>query len=209
MISELIINKGIYNNIDVMENTLESFKEAFSKGYSVKTKVQILKDNTFILLEDDALERVFNLKDNIKSMTYDDLEYISKYDILKLKDILTFVLETVVILEVSSNSKKILKMLFKELDGYQANFIILSKNMKVLKFFRKNKFRVMLKIDKRNKRWINSNFKIDNYCLENGLFDRKVIRKIREQHTVIGFGVTKYDDLNTFKEIFDKIIIDF
>jgi len=70
-----------------MENTLESFNESFKNNYTIKTKLQVLNDKTFGLLEDDALERLMNLKDNIKNMSYEDVDYIPKYSVSKLDDL--------------------------------------------------------------------------------------------------------------------------
>lgn len=206
MNNKLFIDRGIYNNIDVMENTLESINDAFRCNYNVKCKVQHLNDGTFILFEDNALTRLLNIKDNIKSISYDEIEYMSKYNILKLDDLLNVLDNNLVILELSNFSKKVCNIFLKKIKDYQKNIIILSKNVKVLNFFKKNGFLVMFKIGRKNKLQINSYFKPDFYCVDNGLFDRKRIKKLREDYYVLVNNVKK-DEIKYALEMYDNVII--
>lgn len=206
MDNKMIFNKGIYNNIDIMENTLDSFNAAFNNNYTIKTKLQVLKDNNFILLEDNALEKLMNLKDNIKNMSYEDIDYISKYNVLKLEDFVKNINNNKVFLEVSNMSKKNINLLLKIIGNLKENIVILSMCVRVLKFFRKCGFKVSLMIKKKNKRLLNVYFKPDFYCIDNGLLDRKKIKKLKEEFYVIANDVD-YKNVKEVLEIYNNAII--
>lgn len=206
MNDRMIFNKGIYNNIDVIENTLDSFNAAFNDNYTIKTKLQVLKDKTFVLLEDNVLERLMNLKDNIKNMSYEDIDYIAKYNVLKLEDFVKIISNNKVFLEVSNMSKKIINMLVKIIGDFKENIIILSVNVSVLKNLKKRGFVVSLKINKKNKRLLNAYFKPDCYCIDWGLLDSKKIKKLKEDFYVIANEVD-YKDMKDVLEIYNNAII--
>jgi len=189
-----------------MENTLESFNESFKNNYTIKTKLQVLNDKTFGLLEDDALERLMNLKDNIKNMSYEDIDYIAKYNVLKLEDFVKSINNNKVFLEVPNMSKKIINMLLKIIGDYKKNIIILSMNVSVLKVLKKRGFKVSLKIKRKNKRLLNAYFKPDCYCIDWDLLDGKKIRKLKEDFFIIANEVD-FNNKEDVLEIYNNVII--
>jgi len=206
MDNKMIFNKGIYNNIDIMENTLDSFNAAFNNNYTIKTKLQVLKDKTFVLLEDNALERLMNLKDNVKNMSYEDIDYIAKYNVLKLEDFVKIISNNKVFLEVPNMSKKNINMLVKIIGDFKENIIILSMNVSVLKVLRKRGFKVSLKIKKKNKLLLNAYFKPDCYCIDWDLLDGKKIRKLKEDFFIIANEVD-FNNKEDVLEIYNNVII--
>lgn len=205
--NKIIMNKGMFNNIDLMENSIESFKETFNLNYVLRCKIQYLKDNNFIIFEDDTLERLFNLKDSIKNTTYDDLDYIAKYKIPTILDLLNIISNNNVILEIGITSKKVLKKLEPILSNYKNQIIIESTYIKTLNFFKKKNYITSLLIIK-NKRLINSYFKPHIYNISINLFDKKIIKKLRENYYVIGNIIKDNNELKENKEIFDNLIIE-
>ena len=107
--NKVIVNKGLFNNIDVMENSIESLEEALKKDYILRLNVIHLKDNNFIIFDNDALERLFNIKDNIKNFDYAELSYIATFNILKIEDIKDIVSNKAIIININEYKKKILK----------------------------------------------------------------------------------------------------
>ena len=189
-----------------MENTLESFNESFKNNYTIKTKLQVLNDKTFGLLEDDALERLMNLKDNIKNMSYEDIDYIAKYNVLKLEDFVKIISNNKVFLEVPNMSKKNINMLVKIIGDFKENIIILSMNVSVLKVLKKRGFKVSLKIKRKNKRLLNAYFKPDCYCIDWDLLDGKKIRKLKEDFFIIANEVD-FNNKEDVLEIYNNVII--
>jgi len=161
---------------------------------------------TFVLLEDNALERLMNLKDNIKNMSYEDIDYIAKYNVLKLEDFVKIISNNKVFLEVPNMSKKNINMLVKIIGDFKENIIILSMNVSVLKVLKKRGFKVSLKIKRKNKRLLNAYFKPDCYCIDWDLLDGKKIRKLKEDFFIIANEVD-FNNKEDVLEIYNNVII--
>ena len=86
--SRYFVYKGIYDNKNVYENTLEAIKVAIRKNKAIYLTVCETKDKELIICENDCLTRIQNQKDNIKDMTYDEISYLSFYHIPKLTEVL-------------------------------------------------------------------------------------------------------------------------
>ena len=50
--TNLISHRGIHDNIKVYENTLESFKLAIKKKYTIELDIHLTKDNQIIVFHD-------------------------------------------------------------------------------------------------------------------------------------------------------------
>ncbi len=206
--NQVIINKGLFNNISVMENTLESFKLAFSKDYIVRFSLNILKDNNVIIFDSSALERLLNLKDNINTYNYEDLDYLASFKILKLLDIKEICINKIMIIFIPEYPKKLLQSIVKELKQLQAKIIIESDSIKVLKYFKKLNYSVSLLINYENKSKINSLFKPDIYNLEIDLFDKKYIKILRENYYTLGSIVYNSEKLLENKDVYDNLVVE-
>ena len=84
------INKGVYDN-DIKENTTEAFNKAITENLGLFFNVIMTKDNKIVVFNDENLERLLNLKDEIKDTTYDELKYLSSYHIPLLSEVLDLV----------------------------------------------------------------------------------------------------------------------
>lgn len=92
----IIAHRGVHNEKDIIENSLEAFKEAVNKNYIIELDVHFLKDGEVVVFHDDNIERVTGINKNLKDCTYDEIRnikllnkntYIPKFsDVLKLVD---------------------------------------------------------------------------------------------------------------------------
>ena len=92
----IIAHRGVHNEKDIIENSLEAFKEAVNKNYIIELDVHFLKDGEVVVFHDDNIERMTGINKNLKDCTYDDIRnikllnkntYIPKFsDVLKLVD---------------------------------------------------------------------------------------------------------------------------
>lgn len=92
----IIAHRGVHNEKDIIENSLEAFKEAVNKNYIIELDVHFLKDGEVIVFHDDNIERMTGINKNLKDCTYDEIRnikllnkntYIPKFsDVLKLVD---------------------------------------------------------------------------------------------------------------------------
>ena len=92
----IIAHRGVHNEKDIIENSLEAFKEAVNKNYIIELDVHFLKDGEVVVFHDDNIERMTGINNNLKDCTYDEIRnikllnkntYIPKFsDVLKLVD---------------------------------------------------------------------------------------------------------------------------
>ena len=61
----LISNKGLYDNVNIFENTLESFSKAIDNNLIIYLKVRLTKDKVPVIYSDSNLARLMNLKDRV------------------------------------------------------------------------------------------------------------------------------------------------
>ncbi len=205
--NKYIVDKGIYNNIDVMENTLESFDKALKKNLNIRFEVNYLKDDSLITFSSESLEKIFNLKDDIEDYSYQDFLYISKYHIPKFEEVMSMTNNTIIVY-IKEYSSKILKLVEKKLEFYKDRIIIESLSIKVLKYFKKKEYCVSLLINNKNKRYLNTFFIPDVYDLEIGLFDDKFIRMFKENFYIMGYFVKNNQELMRYKDVYNNLILE-
>ena len=61
----LIAHRGIHDNIDIPENTLQAFKKAVKNNISIELDVQLTKDNVLVIFHDDNLKRMTGINKTI------------------------------------------------------------------------------------------------------------------------------------------------
>ena len=84
------VHRGLVKR-KLAENTAESFKQSFKKGYGIETDIHVTKDNEFICFHDFTLNRIFKKKVSVKNTEYSKIKKIStqnKKPIPLLKDLL-------------------------------------------------------------------------------------------------------------------------
>jgi Glycerophosphoryl diester phosphodiesterase len=113
-----LIHRGIVNK-KYKENTLNSFKASFKRGYGIETDIHLTKDHKFICFHDFTLKRIFKKKLSVKNIKYSQIKKISikyKKPIPLLKDLLTASKNKYpLFIEIKPIfSKKILKKLLNE-----------------------------------------------------------------------------------------------
>tara|TARA_B110000438_G_scaffold12707_1_gene12379 strand:+ start:39 stop:680 length:642 start_codon:yes stop_codon:yes gene_type:complete len=118
-----LIHRGILKK-SYKENTLNSFKLSFEKGYGIETDIHATKDLKFVCFHDFTLNRTFKIKKSVKNLNYKNLKDISKgkkAEIPLLKDFLKLSKNRYYLfIEIKPLfSKKLLKKLIKETSKYK------------------------------------------------------------------------------------------
>ena len=75
-----IAHRGIFNNKKTVENTINAFKKAIAKGYTIEFDLQLTKDNKVVVSHDDKVDRLSNEKGFIKDKTLEELRNIKLLD---------------------------------------------------------------------------------------------------------------------------------
>ena len=132
-------HRGLFDNKNIVENTVSSFKKALKDNINIELDIRITKDNKIVVFHDENLKRLTDLDKLVKDMTYDELEMIKLLDtndtIPLLEDVLKIVNGRVTLLieikELFSNSS--LKELNKLLLEYNGKVLLQSFNPLVIR----------------------------------------------------------------------------
>ena len=135
---------------------------------SVEIDVRLTKDFELIVFHDEDASRMLKLKDEINSLTYEELEYLSPYHIPTLNEVLKCVDSKVpIVIEVKEDNKIIRNKLIEILNDYKGNYVIQSFIYDIVKFFRKKNYIVGLLVgDKKNIKYLTKNIDVDFFNIK-------------------------------------------
>ena len=208
--NKYFLNKGIYDNKDVFENTIEAIKATIKIKLGIYLTVRETKDHIFVIYEDSNLSRLQNIKDKISDMTYDDLEYISFYHIPKLSEVLELIsgkIDIIFDLKIKNKNKEIYEML----KNYKGKYLVIS-NAKIINEINKNFSFITVGeiITKKNKFSIYNYFiKTDFKSYDINYYDTIKLKKLKEDgKPIIGYKITNQDLYNDYKDEFEYLVID-
>lgn len=208
--SKLIAHRGIYDNEKMYENTLSAILKAMSLGYIVEFDIRMLADGEIVLFHDKDMMRLLNVEGCIENLTYEELAYIAKYDVPKLKDILEFVKgEVPLLIELKSITKRGLfeSKVAELLDKYNGPFAIQSFNIKTLKWF--NKYRenyiIGYLIGKSNYKKEYFFKKYDFINCDISLYSDNKVKRLRADKVVIGYTVDNKETLESKRFLYDNL----
>ena len=206
----IIAHRGIYNNITIFENTIESITYAVKNNLSFEIDVRLTKDNVLIVYHDEDGSRLLKLKDNINSLTKEEIDYISNFYIPTLEEVLNLVDGKVpIILEVKEDNKIIRKKICDLLKKYNGPIAIESFIYDAVNYYRKQKFIVGLLIsDKKNKKYLNKRLNIDFLAIKYTTLDKNKLKLLKEDYYIIGWTINTRSDAEEYVKIFNNLIID-
>ena len=140
---KLIAHRGIFDNVKIVENTLESFKKSISLNYPFELDVQLTKDNQLIVFHDDNLKRLCHKDIEVKEVSYSEIQNIplleTKSHIPLFREVLLLNQDKVLIdIEIKPTRRRseTISILLKELEGYH-NFILKSFDPKIVRDIKK------------------------------------------------------------------------
>ncbi len=141
----IIAHRGVHNEKDIIENSLEAFKEAVNKNYIIELDVHFLKDGEVVVFHDDNIERMTGINKNLKDCTYDEIRNIKLLNkntyIPKISDVLKLVDGKVPILIELKNDNKVGLLessLVQILKKYNGKYAVQSFNPLSIMWFKNN-----------------------------------------------------------------------
>ena len=206
----IIAHRGIYNNITIYENTLESIMYAVKNNLIVEIDVRLTKDNKLIVFHDDTGTRLLKLKDNINSLTKEEIDYYSNYTIPTLDRVLELVNERVpILIEIKDDNKLIRPILVKLLKNYKGKVAIQSFIYDEVIFYKKKGYISGLLIsDKKNKKYLNKELKVDFLSIKYDILDKTKIKLLKEKYFIIGWTIDNRKDAEEYIKVYNNLIID-
>lgn len=205
--NSIIAYRGIYNNITIYENSLESIMYAVKNNLSVSIDVRYANDEIIVFSDKDGA-RLLKLKDNINALSKEELDYISGYNIPNLIDVLNNIDGKVpVVINIYDNDKVFRNKLNKILNNYKGNFLILSDDINVIKHYKK-KYVVGLNIEDKNIKYLNKNYDVDAINIKYNMLEKREINILKDDYYVIGSVINNRKDAEYYIKIFNNLIID-
>ena len=139
--NSVIAHRGVFDNKKVVENTLESFKKAIYRGYTIELDIRLTKDNKVIVFHDADLDRLTDKKGKVEYFSLDEVKKIkllNKSNIPTLDEVLELVNGRVPLLIELKPCKGLIleKEVVKILRNYNGEYAIQSFNPKTVLWFR-------------------------------------------------------------------------
>ena len=140
-----IAHRGLFNNIDIPENSLEAFRKAVDNNYGIELDIQLTTDNKLVVFHDTSLKRICGVDKNLYDCSYDELLNYrlldTKYTIPLFSDVLKILKkDTPLIVEIKGDGRyfETTKETVKLMRQYDGLYNIESFNPKVVQYLRKN-----------------------------------------------------------------------
>jgi len=211
--NSVIAHRGIYDNERIFENTLQSISRAIKYHIIIELDVILTGDGCVVCFHDDNLNRMLHVDEWVRKTTYEDLTFMSKYQIPTLDKALELINGSVpVIIELKGKSKKHLleKKVMEILDNYNGVFLIQSFNLNTLKYLKKCREYYILGyiIGKNNFQYRFFYKKYDFLNVNINLISDKQVRHIRENKFVIGYTIDNKKTYKEKKDVYDALVLD-
>ncbi len=217
--NKIIAHRGIFNNINIPENSIKSFKEAIKYNYPFELDIQLTRDNKLVVFHDYNTKRMTNEDHIIQESTYDEIKDLcllnTKYKIPLFEEILKINNDKCLIDIEIKNTKRIketIDELIKELTNYN-NYIVKSFNPKIVRYIKKNypniKCGLLLKSKYKNKllniiaktNLIIKYSKCDFIAISQKLLNSKKYQKKSSKIKTLVWTITKMEDINYDNDI--------
>ena len=65
-----IAHRGLYDKLDVPENSMKAFENAILKGYAIELDVNMTLDGYLVVFHDESLKRMTGIKNNITNLIW-------------------------------------------------------------------------------------------------------------------------------------------
>ena len=225
--SKIISHRGIHNNKNIYENTLEAFRIAIEKDYIIELDVRITKDDKIVVFHDENTKRITKIDKIVEESTYQELNNQSIIHIPTIEEVLKLVNGKVpLLIEIKQTNKvgRLEQQLMSLLNNYKGNYAIQSFNPLVLVWFKKhypNIFRGQLSYQYKNKNLpilkkillkkmifniiTKPNFISYKY---NELSLKKIKQYQQKKILVLGWTVTSKEEFNKYIKHFDNLIVE-
>lgn len=208
-----IAHRGLFDNSRIYENTISAYTRAIKYNYTIEIDVRLLADGTLVCFHDETPDRLLHVDGKTDKLTYEELSYLSKYQIPTLKETLDIINGKVpLLIEVRSEYKKgkCEALIANLLDNYTGEFAIQSFNIKTLKWFYKNRpdYIIGHLVCKKNFMKDYLFKKYDFLDINILIYNDKKIRKMREDKFIIGHKICNKEEYLAKKDVYDNLVYD-
>ena len=221
-----IAHRGIYNNLNIPENSMKSFKRAINSNVSIELDIHLTKDNKLVVFHDDNLIRMTGTYKKIRKCMYDELKQFNllstEEKIPLLSDVLKLVDGKVLIdIEIKDDKRisKTCKELIKLLDNYNGFILIQSFHPKYINYLKKVRPKYICGLLITNAKGFCYNImdskiildilKPDFIAYNKNIISCRKVQKLREKMCVISWTIKSREELENIKKYSDSIITEY
>lgn len=221
----LIAHRGIHDNKNIYENTLEAFQKAKEKNYIIELDVHLTKDNKIVVFHDYNTKRITGISHQIEESTYQEINNNKKIHIPTLEEVLTLIKQEVpLLIEIKQQNKvgQFEEKLMEILKKYKGEYAIQSFNPKTIYWFKKhhpNILRGQLACQTYQKnippyqQFILRNMFLNIITKPNFIsykYNELPLKKIkkyqRKKIPVLAWTISSKENYNKYKNIYDNLI---
>ena len=139
-----IAHRGLHNNKDIIENTIESFELAIKNNFSIELDIVLSKDSEVMVFHDYDLNRLAGVNELIKNCTANELRNIR---LLETNSVISSIDEALykingsvpIIIEIKKSfHPDIEERLFEIIRSYKGKIAIQSFDTRSIRWFKKN-----------------------------------------------------------------------
>lgn len=225
-----VAHRGLFNNVDIPENSLPAFVRARENNFGIEMDVQMSSDGVLVVFHDDSLKRMTGADGLVCEKTFEELRQLRLLDtdcqIPTFEDFLQAAggVNLVVEIKTHKNIGELEQKVVNALANYQGNYCIESFNPYIVRWFKVHAphiIRGQLATDLKNtkmakwKVWMLKHLKL---CKWNGsqfiAYDAEYITKVKavkrfgKKIPVLCWTIKSQEQYDSLKEHFDNIIFD-
>ena len=168
------------------------------------------KDKEIIVFNDEEMKRMLKLKDNVNTITKEELNYISQYYVPTLSELLKMIDNKVpILINIKEDSKIFRNKLLDILNNYKENIAIHSTNIDAIKFYKKKDYIVGLIIDEKiNDVYLDKEIDVDFLTIKYNLIDKVKANILKSKYYIIGYTLETREDVEFYIKMYNNLIID-
>lgn len=225
-----VAHRGLFNNVDIPENSIPAFVEARENNFGIELDVQMSSDGVLVVFHDDSLKRMTGADGLVCEKTFEELRQLrlldTNYQIPTFEEFLQAAggVNLVVEIKTHKNIGELEQKVVDALANYQGNYCIESFNPYIVRWFKVHAphiIRGQLATDLSNtkmakwKVWLLKHLKL---CKWNGsqfiAYDAEYITKVKEvkrfgkKIPIVCWTIKSQEQYDNLKDHFENIIFD-
>lgn len=216
----IIAHRGIHNNIDIPENSIDSFNKAIENKLPIEIDIRKTKDDILVVVHDKTLKRLTGLSTSVENLKFNEIKKLkllgTKEHIPTLEEVLKLVNGKVLIdIEIKNckSWKKVCKILINDLSKYKYPYIIKSFNPKIIKYIKKLNENITVGLLIKNQIYnkIIGNLILKYYNPDFLAISKKIINKNKIKnhllkYNIIIWTISSKKEMNKYKHITNNYI---
>lgn len=211
-----IAHRGIYDNINIPENSFLAFLLAKKSKIPIELDVRYTKDKKLVVFHDNSLYRMTKINKKVSDCTFDEVKSFplikTNYRTPLLSEVLSLINGDVLIdIEIKEKNTDICLDLADMLDNYNGKFIISSFYPSVINWFKKKRpdyiIGLIMGVDFSSRLSFFDHYKYDFIAVAKGQVKfRRIQRKRRDGTIILTWTIQDNEEMSEYQNYSDSFI---